>query len=105
MPREDAAVYVEDFGYQRALAQQLQEVSVDAKAYSVKGLDKRERIALTSAAIKEGRIRFPRTGAEELIRQLVGFGQEKHDDVADAFTLAARKIIEDPRPTVGIWFL
>lgn len=105
MSGEHATVYVEDFGYQRALAQQLQEVSVDAKAYSVKGLDKRERIALTSAAIKEGRIRFPRSGAEELIRQLVGFGQEKHDDIADAFTLAARKIIEDPPPTVGIWFL
>ncbi len=32
-------------------------------------------------------IKFPRHGCEQLIEQLVGFGVEKHDDLADAFSL------------------
>lgn len=95
-------VYVEDVGYQRALAQQLQSEGVRAESFGTKGLDKRERIALTSSAIKAGQILFPKTGADALIRQLVGFGQEKNDDIADAFTLVVRKLLDDPPHWIGI---
>ncbi len=105
IPGERTTVYVEDAGYQCALAQQLEAQGVDAEAFGVRGLDKRSRIALTSSAIKSGQIVFPKTGAEELIRQLVGFGQEKHDDVADAFTLVIRKLLDDPPIQVGITIL
>jgi hypothetical protein len=30
-----------------------------------------------------GIIKFPRTGCEQLITQLLGFGIEKHDDAVD----------------------
>jgi hypothetical protein len=34
--------------------------------------------------IKNGTVKFPRHGCEELITQLLGFGAEKHDDLVDA---------------------
>ena len=34
-------------------------------------------------------------GCEELIEQLIGFGKEKHDDLADAFTILVLRIIEN----------
>jgi len=36
---------------------------------------------------------FPEKGCEELIDQLIGFGKEKHDDLADAFAMLVIKII------------
>lgn len=100
-----STVYIEDAGYQRALAQQLEREHVKAEAVGLKGLGKRERIALVSAAIKTGQFMFPKIGAEDLIRQMVEFGQDKHDDIVDAFTLAARKIIEDPPRSCRVyWF-
>jgi hypothetical protein len=34
--------------------------------------------------IKMGIVKFPRTGYEQLITQLLGFGIEKHDKAVDA---------------------
>jgi hypothetical protein len=34
--------------------------------------------------IKNGVVKFPRKGCEQLITQLVGLGIEKHDDLCDA---------------------
>jgi phage terminase large subunit-like protein len=63
-------------------------------------------LALTTAAIKEGLIKFPKKGAEELIAQLIGFGVEKHDDLADAFSLAVNQfIIFANRPIPRVIFL
>ena len=58
--------------------------------------DKRSRIVLTAHIIKTGKIRFPRHGCEELINQIVHFGVEKHDDLADAFANFVLSVIEDP---------
>jgi predicted phage terminase large subunit-like protein len=91
-----ANVYVEDVGIQRALTQMLEERGVSAYSKGLRGLGKRERIALVTPAIKNGRVKFPKEGAEELISQLVGFGRERHDDIVDAFTLVVRKILEEP---------
>jgi predicted phage terminase large subunit-like protein len=105
MPGRTATILVEDVGYQRALAQQLNNVGAYAKAVSVSGLSKWERIALTGAHIEDGRFVFPKIGAEDLKRQLTGFGKERHDDVADAFTLAARHIIDNPPQGTGLIIL
>lgn len=79
-------LFVESVAYQEALPQMLEHQGVKATAIKPKG-DKRTRLALTSTAIKSGKIRFPKKGCEKLIEQLVGFGVEKHDDLADAFSL------------------
>jgi len=68
------------------LPQMLEMQGVEAEAIKPRG-DKRVRLSLTSTAIKSGIIKFPRHGCEDLIRQIVGFGVEKHDDMADAFSL------------------
>ena len=47
--------------------------------------DKRSRAIAACFYIKNGRVMFPKTGAEKLIDNLVGFGIEDHDDLTDAF--------------------
>ncbi len=86
MPRHEDKLFVESVAYQEALPQMLEINGVTAEAIKPKG-DKRTRLALTSTSIKSGIIKFPRQGCEQLIEQLVGFGVEKHDDLADAFSL------------------
>ncbi len=86
MPRSSDTLFVESVAYQEALPQMLELHGITAEAIKPKG-DKRTRLSLTSTAIKSGIIKFPRQGCEDLIEQLVGFGAEKHDDLADAFSL------------------
>lgn len=84
-------IYVENVGYQAAVTQQLAKEGIHAEGVNPQGQDKRARIALTTNHIKNGLILFPEHGAEELVRQLTGFGSENHDDLADAFTIVALK--------------
>lgn len=86
MPRSSDTLFVESVAYQEALPQMLELHGITAEAIKPKG-DKRTRLSLTSTAIKSGIIKFPKHGCEDLIEQLVGFGVEKHDDLADAFSL------------------
>jgi len=85
-------IFVEKTAYQDALVQHCHSLGIQVHGVTPQG-EKRERIALTTAAIKEGLILFPRKGAEELIPQLTGFGVEKYDDLADAFSLVANQFI------------
>ena len=71
-----------------------EEGGVKAEAIKPKG-DKRTRLALTSTSIKSGVVKFPRQGCERLIQQLVGFGVEKHDDLADAFSLLVNSTMDE----------
>lgn len=91
---ENAKALVENVAYQASVFQQLQR-----EGYSVDGVkilgDKRERTVSITHLIQSGKIVFPRQGAEDLTRQLVGFGVEKHEDLVDAFTLLIHKIIEN----------
>jgi predicted phage terminase large subunit-like protein len=47
--------------------------------------DKKARIGSACHYIKTGRVLFPEIGCEALIDNLLGFGIEAHDDLADAF--------------------
>lgn len=85
---------VESVGYQDALPQMLDSQGVQAESIKPHN-DKRTRLALTSSMIRNGTILFPHTGCEDLLQQMLGFGVEKHDDLADAFSLLILKIVED----------
>jgi len=87
-------IYIEEVGYQSAMIQQLRALGVFAEGVKPHGSDKRSRLALTSNLIYSGIILFPSQGAEQLIQQLTGFGKEKHDDLADAFSILALKSAE-----------
>ncbi len=93
MPSHRDLLFVESVAYQEALPQLLESQGVQAEAIKPKG-DKRTRLTLTSTLIKTGMIKFPRKGCEQLIQQLVGFGVEKHDDLADAFSLLIHAVQE-----------
>lgn len=92
-------VYIESVGYQSAAAQQLTIEHVLAEEVRIPQLDKRSRLSIVSPLIEQGKVYFPKSGAEVLIDQLLNFGVEKYDDLVDAFTLLMSKIIETDRPT------
>ena len=88
---------IEDVAYQRSLPQQLEQEGI----YNVKTIrpgnqDKRSRLVLTAHMIKSGKVLFPKEGAEDLINQIVHFGVEKHDDLADAFSALVLSVAENP---------
>ncbi|MFH2062862.1 MAG: hypothetical protein ABIJ46_01780 [bacterium] len=95
-------IFVEDVGYQRAMVQQLKAEGLPAEGVGTGGADKRSRIALTSPYIESGRVLFPETGCEELISQLVGFGTERFDDLADAFSLVVGRAAAVRRASFGL---
>jgi predicted phage terminase large subunit-like protein len=82
-------VVVEDVGYQRALIQSLEARGCKVESFKVGIIDKRTRLNLISPRIRDGEILFPKTGVDHLVAQIVGFGVEKHDDLMDAFVMAA----------------
>ena len=88
-------LFIESVGYQQALIQQLKTENYPAEEFQTHGQDKRARVAVTTSLIQNGRIIFPKQGAERLIQQLVGFGSERHDDLADAFAILVIKTIEE----------
>lgn len=101
---DGAKIYVEDVGYQASLVEHLEEQGYNAEAVKVKGQDKRGRLALASHPVQSGRVHFPRKGAELLIGQIVNFGTEKHDDLADAFSMLIIKSLEEKIQPIGIYF-
>lgn len=97
-------LYIEEVGYQSSLIQELHNRGIQAEGVKTLGQDKRSRLNLTTHRIRNGQVLFPRKGAEDLIRQLVYFGVEKHDDLADAFAILMVKMVEQDRPPMRIWF-
>lgn len=87
---------VEDVGYQRSVVQELQRFQFPAEGAKVHGGDKRARLSLVSHLIENGTVLFPRRGCERLIGQLVHFGVEKYDDLADAFSMLLSYIVNEP---------
>lgn len=95
-------IYIEEVGYQTSLIHQLRTKGITAEGVNPHGSDKRSRLAFTGDHIYVGKIFFPAKGAERLIGQLVNFGTEKHDDLADAFSILIFKVIERNRFTPGM---
>lgn len=88
---------IENVAYQDALPQQLEDEGIwDVKTTRPGNQDKRSRLVLTAHLIKNGKVLFPKVGAEELISQIVHFGVEKHDDLADAFSNLVLNVVEEP---------
>lgn len=99
-------LFIEDVGYQAALIQDLSNHNVPAEGVKVSGQDKRSRLALITHLIQQGKVLFPKGNeAEELIMQLTGFGIEKHDDLADAFSLLLLKILEEDKGGFDYFFI
>ena len=46
--------------------------------------DKHAHLRVAARYIKNGTVKFPRTGCKQLLTQLLEYGAEKHDDGVDA---------------------
>lgn len=98
-----AQIFIEQVAYQASVVQQLKKMGVDAQAFKVHGQDKRARLNSISAMIRQGRVLFPKEGAEDLLQQLLYFGVEKHDDLVDALSMVVLIALDKdiPRAEVG----
>lgn len=90
-------LFIESTGYQRSLVQQLNKEGIDAHEVQIGGLSKQERLALTTNWISKGYVHFPKGSSTDLVNQIVNFGSELHDDLADAFSLLIIQIMECAR--------
>lgn len=88
---------IEDVGYQGSLPQELRRMGYPARSYKIHGQDKHARLALAGYPIQRGTVLFPRRGAEQLIQQIVYFGVEKHDDLADALSMLVNDTVDRNR--------
>ncbi len=57
--------------------------------------DKRTRLMQVTPFLEAGQVFFPETGCEDLINELVNFGLERHDDLADAFAMLLTHFIDE----------
>lgn len=88
-------IYIEEVAFQGTYIQVLQKMNYPVEGVKPHGQDKRMRANGITPAIKNGVILFPRNGCETLIRQMTGFGVEKHDDLLDALVYVASKTLEE----------
>jgi len=87
-----ARLYVEDVAYQGSTIEQLKHSGYPTEGIKVNGQDKRSRLATISNLVESGVVLFPRKGAKKLIGQLTGFGTERYDDLADAFSIVISQL-------------
>lgn len=85
--KRNIKIIIESNGYQRALIEQLKTEGYSLEGIQNVGQDKASRLSLVSPYVQNGMVVFPKNGADILIQQLVGFGVEKYDDLADAFAM------------------
>jgi predicted phage terminase large subunit-like protein len=76
--------YVENVMYQQSAVEIMEKNGLSVVPMKSTA-DKRSRVVSACFYVKNGRVLFPRTGAEKVISNLTGFGIDEHDDTADAF--------------------
>lgn len=101
----DHNLFIEDVAYQKALIERLQDAGFNAKGIKVHMQDKSARLRINSHLVQSGKVMFPRKGAERLIEQLVHFGMEKHDDLADAFAILLTGVQREKLSEVKIFLI
>jgi predicted phage terminase large subunit-like protein len=83
---------IEGVAYQTAVVEQLKDRHIETVGINIHG-DKRARLQLASTLFEQGMVYFPSSrSCAPIIQQLVGFGVEKHDDLADAISMALNYI-------------
>lgn len=85
-PRETVRFVVEDVAAQNYLIQLMKYEGLFVSPMKVSGLSKHDRLVNSTLHFEKGNVLFPKKGAEQLIEQVLDFGTEKHDDLADALT-------------------
>ena len=89
-----SSFFVENVAFQQAAIEEMERRAFDVTAmHPIK--DKRARLRVAARYIKNGTVKFPRHGCEQLLTQLLGFGSEKFDDSVDALTYLVLGVVRD----------
>jgi predicted phage terminase large subunit-like protein len=98
----DTMLFVEGVAYQQAAVEEMREREALPVVDVRPGSDKTARLRAISTHIQSGRIKFPKSGCEDLLIELLGWGTEAHDDLVDAFVYACLGLLEGyaNRPTI-----
>lgn len=86
-------VFAEEVAYQKAANDEIERAGLPIERIHP-SKDKRARLRIAATYIKNGTVRFPRTGCEDLLIQLFGFGSEEHDDMVDALVYMILGLVE-----------
>lgn len=92
-------IFIESMAYQGLYVADWHNKGCLAESVSLKGMSKQERMAIAAQYLQKGVVYFPPRGAELLKRQILGLGIERHDDLADAFTIMILGILEMAPPS------
>jgi hypothetical protein len=85
--------FVEAVAYQQAAIEEMERRAFSAQAmHPIK--DKR-RLLVAARYIEMGVVKFPQSGCEQLITQLLGFGIEKRDDAVDPLVYLILGLVGD----------
>jgi predicted phage terminase large subunit-like protein len=95
-----AKVFAESVAYQLAHIKELRKKGVPVKEMRPI-TDKRARLETVAMYIKQGLVKFPRKGCEDLIEQLLGFGAEEHDDLVDALVYLLLGLFQTKKSSIG----
>lgn len=95
--RPGAVFYVEDVAYQKAAIQEMERKLIPVVPMK-RTTDKRAMLLSVAPYIQNGTVLFPRTGCEDLILQLLGFGVESHDDLVDGLVNLILGLVSVPEP-------
>jgi predicted phage terminase large subunit-like protein len=84
---------VEDVQYQKAAIQEMTRSMLPVVAMKPQS-DKRARLNVVAPYVKNGTVLFPRSGCEQLLAQLFGFGIEANDDLVDGFSYLLQGLVD-----------
>lgn len=93
--------FVEGVSYQQAAVKEMKRKGLPAIMMNPIH-DKRARFETAAIHIKNGRVRFPKNGIDDLITQMLGFGIEDHDDLVDALVYLIFGLTNKKQGSVGI---
>lgn len=89
-----SSFFVENVAFQQAAIEEMERRAFDVTAmHPIK--DKRARLRVAARYIKNGTVKFPRKGCEQLLTQILGYGGEKHDDACDSLTYLILGVVRD----------
>lgn len=90
---EDTLFAVENVAYQAAAIEEMRDREAIPVIEVRPGTDKLARLRAVATHIQSGKVKFPRTGCEDLLIQLLHWGVEAHDDAVDSMVYAILAVI------------
>jgi phage terminase large subunit-like protein len=92
---EKTKLFIESNGMQLGYYQHIYKMGYKQVVPIKSHKDKLFRLQPAIGMIKKGYLLFPRSGAQELVTELISFGDREHNDGCDSLSIVVNQIIED----------